>query len=93
MPSKAVFFLGLIWQDQQGGKDVLNLGQATDGTEAFQAAFGPTDKAGHAVAALPDLGFLPRIPALKYWGPSKLPLSILKISMVSSAKPSSSRTS
>ena len=56
---------------QQGGKDVLNLGQATDGTRLSKPAFGPTDKAGHAVAALPDLGFLTSHSGIEILGPKQ----------------------
>ncbi len=50
---------------QQGGQDVLNLGQATYVARLPKPAFGPTDKAGHAVSALPDLGFLSSHPGIE----------------------------
>ena len=64
------FFAGLdLAKIQQGGKDVLNLGQATDVARLSKPAFGPTDKAGHAVSTLPDLSFLAPHPGIEILGP------------------------
>ena len=66
------FFAGLdLAKIQQGGKDVLNLSQATDVARFPQASLGPTNKAGHAVSALPDLGFLAPHPGIEILGPKQ----------------------
>ena len=47
------------------------MGQATDVARLSKPAFGPTDKAGHAVSALPDLGFLTPHPGIEILGPKQ----------------------
>ena len=56
---------------QQGGQNVLNLGQTTEVAWFPQASFGPTDKAGYTVSALPDLGLLAPHPGIEILRPKQ----------------------